>query len=107
MSSEYIPGLEAGANDNGELASDLSDIKKITVLEDNCKSRDTQVHRSDILDFKDQGFLLHNLMTSEECAHIIDEGEKIGFGEIKGAKRDYRSCDRYVNEREKEREREN
>lgn len=94
MSSEFIPGAEAGANVNGELASDLNDVHSLSVFEDTRKYSDDEVNRSEILDFGDQGFLLHQLMTSEECAHIIDEGEKIGFGEIKGARRDYRSCDR-------------
>lgn len=94
MSSEFIPGVEAGANVNGELASDLNDVHKLSVFEDTFNYIDKEVHRSEILDFGDQGFLLHKLMTSDECARIIDEGEKIGFGEIKGAKRDYRSCDR-------------
>lgn len=100
MSSEFIPGAEAGANVNGELASDLNDVHSLSVFEDTRKYSDDEVNRSEILDFGDQGFLLHQLMTSEECAHIIDEGEKIGFGEIKGAKRDYRSCDRIVIESE-------
>lgn len=100
MSSEFIPGAEAGANVNGELASDLNDVHSLSVLEDTRKYSDDEVNRSEILDFGDQGFLLHQLITSEECAHIIDEGEKIGFGEIKEAKRDYRSCDRIVIESE-------
>lgn len=94
MSSEFIPRVEAGADVNGELASDLNDVHSLSVFEDTHKYSDDEVHRKEILDFGDQGFLLHKLMTSEECAHIIDEGEKIGFGEIKGAKRDYRSSDR-------------
>ncbi|XP_061173180.1 uncharacterized protein LOC133191693 [Saccostrea echinata] len=99
MSSEFIPGVEAGADVNGELASDLDNVHRLSALEDSSYC-DKNVSRTEILDFGDQGFLLHKLMTPSECQHVIEDGEKIGFGEIKGAKRDYRSCDRLVIESE-------
>ncbi|XP_048737946.2 uncharacterized protein LOC125652647 [Ostrea edulis] len=96
MTSEFIPGVEAGADVNGEIASDLDKVHKLSVTEDTGLYSDGNVCRTEIMDFSDQGFLLHKLMTSSECQLIIEEGEKIGFGEMKGVKRDYRSCDRIV-----------
>lgn len=99
MTSEFIPGVEAGADVNGEIASDLDKVHKLSVTEDTGLYSDGNVCRTEIMDFSDQGFLLHKLMTSNECQHIIEEGEKIGFGEMKGVKRDYRNCDRCERER--------
>lgn len=54
------------------------------------------VSRTEILDFGDEGFLLDNLLTRDECEHIIKEGEKIGFEPIENGRLDYRSSERYV-----------
>ncbi|XP_064602326.1 uncharacterized protein LOC135468167 [Liolophura sinensis] len=54
------------------------------------------VSRTEILDFGNEGFLLNNLLTRDECVHIIQEGEKIGFEPIENGRLDYRSSERIL-----------
>ncbi|XP_060081653.1 uncharacterized protein LOC132560963 [Ylistrum balloti] len=52
------------------------------------------IRRSEILDFGNGGFLLHNILTPTECASIIDGGEKIGFESIHAIRHIYRGSQR-------------
>ncbi|PVD26023.1 hypothetical protein C0Q70_13691 [Pomacea canaliculata] len=54
----------------------------------------TAVTKSDILDFGEEGFLLHNLLTESECNHFITEGENAGFEVLPIVKERYRSSKR-------------
>ncbi|XP_060081640.1 uncharacterized protein LOC132560951 [Ylistrum balloti] len=94
MSTEYIPGVEAGTEE-GKICSESQDCHTLDVKYDSAHSQ-ADVRRSEILDFGNEGFLLHNILTPTECASIIDGGEKIGFGEIRGAQDNYRSAQRIM-----------
>ena len=93
MASEFIPGLEAETNAQGEIACDLDEVKTISFT---AISSGVTPNRNEISDFNDQGFLLYNLMLPEECNMIIAEGEKMGFERMKGVKDEYRSAQRLV-----------
>lgn len=61
---------------------------------DTDSSGDKVILKEDILDFRDEGFTLQNVLSPKECQHYIHEGEKMGFGEIHGAKPEYRNSTR-------------
>lgn len=92
MSTEYIPGIEAGT-ESGKICNDTQQSYKLEIKHDTGYSR-KEVKRTEILDFGKEGFLLYKLLTGTECTCIIDEGEKIGFGQIHGAQDNYRSAQR-------------
>ncbi|XP_033734272.1 uncharacterized protein LOC117323265 isoform X2 [Pecten maximus] len=92
MSAEYIPGVEAGTED-GRISSNTLHSHKIDIDCDTGHSQEG-VQRIEILDFGNEGFLLYKLLTESECTYIINEGEKIGFGAIRGAQDNYRSAQR-------------
>ena len=50
--------------------------------------------REDILDFGDEGFLLRQVLSPEECSFFKDRGEEIGFQKIAGARESYRNSQR-------------
>jgi len=60
----------------------------------------TSVTRSEKLDFGNEGFLLHGVLSPGESQHYINQGEYIGFQPIPGVKKTYRNCDRIVVESE-------
>jgi hypothetical protein len=93
MSVPYIPGVEEGTSLEGNIEIRASDLQYINFPED--KSYNTiNITQSDIADFGDEGFLLHNILSDDECRYFIDEGERLGFETIRGVRDDYRSCKR-------------
>ena len=56
----------------------------------------TELDKTEILDFGDTGFLLHQVLNEVECQYYISKGEEIGFGSIKDVKDSYRRSQRYV-----------
>ncbi|XP_060571032.1 uncharacterized protein LOC132729314 [Ruditapes philippinarum] len=93
MSVPYIPGVEEGTSLEGNIEISASDLQYINFPED--KSYNTiNITQSDIADFGDEGFLLHNILSDDECRYFIDEGERLGFETIRGVRDDYRSCKR-------------
>ena len=60
-------------------------------------ARNDAIGRSDIMDFEDEGFLLHRLLTAAECKHYIQQGEDRGFEVIDESARKHRSSNRYNN----------
>ncbi|XP_041354681.1 uncharacterized protein LOC121372442 [Gigantopelta aegis] len=94
MTSVFVPGVEDGSNENGEILYDADTLQHIDSFEDPCY--DKLVKQSDICDFGDQGFLLHNLMSSKECQHYIETGEISGFRELRTSQRSYRDCQRII-----------
>ncbi|OWF40651.1 uncharacterized protein LOC110463519 [Mizuhopecten yessoensis] len=92
MSAEYVPGVEAGT-EGGKISGDTQHSHDIDVKYDVDHSKE-QIGRTEILDFGNEGFLLHKLLTGAECSSIIDEGEIIGFEAIRGARDNYRSAQR-------------
>lgn len=93
MASEFIPGLEADTNSKGEIACDLGDAHSIS-LPSSLSNIGHEIKREEIADFGDEGFLLHDVLSSEENKFIISEGEKIGFERLKGVKDEYRNQQR-------------
>lgn len=91
MASEYIPGLEGNTNERGEIACDIDNVCSINFTPD---PAGTKVRREDVLDFGDEGFLLHDVLTGEESSSVIEEGERIGFERLKGANDNYRNQQR-------------
>lgn len=92
MSVPFIPGVEKGASLEGNIELSESDVVQFTFKENDVSTVD--INRSKILNFGDEAFLLHNVLTREECETFIREGEKIGFETIRGVRDDYRSCKR-------------
>lgn len=95
MDSKFSPQHEAEADDTGQITIPTDELKEIVLPpETENDTKKTSVTRSEILDFGDQGFLLHNVLSAAECKHFIGEGEKIGFGDIQGARDNYRGQQR-------------
>ena len=84
----------------------LQDIGESENVSENCQSIDCsllskqidsrQISRREILDFKNEGFLLFDVLSQDECMSFIEQGEKIGFKLIHGAKKEYRNSTRLV-----------
>ncbi|KAK7471519.1 hypothetical protein BaRGS_00035858 [Batillaria attramentaria] len=89
MASEFSPLHEAEADDKGQINFSEGELKSIPVPPQT--DEEMCIRRSEILDFGDEGFLLHNVLSSTECQHFISEGEKAGFEKIHGARNNYRS----------------
>lgn len=96
MDSPFLPQHEAEADDTGKISFPSDELKLIELPPETDEGEKTSVARSEILDFGDQGFLLHNVLSPTECKHFIDEGERVGFGDILGARDNYRGQQRYV-----------
>ena len=95
MATEYQPKSEDLSQFGfGEENSELHGVKSISVYSPSVPEEEVQVSRSDILDFGDQGFLLHHVLTTEECQHYIQQGETLGFEGIEGVKKSVRNSDR-------------
>ncbi|KAH3845835.1 uncharacterized protein LOC127873132 isoform X1 [Dreissena polymorpha] len=91
MSIPFVPGLEQGTSFEGNIEINESDVSTYIF----CAGKEIpKVSREEISDFGEEGFLLQNVFTLEECEEIIANGEKIGFQTIIGVKDDYRSCKR-------------
>ena len=56
------------------------------------KSSGALQKRREILDFGNEGFLLENLFSEDECKYYMSQGEILGLEEIKGMKKSYRNC---------------
>ena len=89
-----MPGVEEGASLEGNIEISASDLKQINFTEDESYNT-ANIVQSDISDFGDEGFLLHRLLSVDECKFFIDEGERLGFETIRGVRDDYRSCKRF------------
>ena len=74
---------------------EIGDRTKIDIFKSDTESSNSSVTRTEVLDFGDEGFLLHQVMSADESQYYIDQGEKIGFHPIPGVKKTYRSSDRY------------
>jgi hypothetical protein len=95
MESAFSPKQEADADKTGRISFSAEDLKDIS-LPNSSSSGSTPITRSEILDFKDQAFLLKNVLLKNECQHFIDEGERLAFENIPGAKDSYRCMKRCV-----------
>ena len=93
MASEFIPGLEADTNSKGEIACDVGNVHVLS-LPSSLSNTEHEIKREEIADFGDEGFLLHDVLSSEENKFIISEGEQIGFERLKGVKDEYRNQQR-------------
>lgn len=95
MSVPFIPAAEEGTSLEGNIELSESDLRDLTF---NAKqeNRNKPITHVEILDFGPEAFLLHNVLTQEECQDIIEEGEALGFETIRGVRDDYRSCKRLV-----------
>lgn len=93
MSIPFVPGLEKGVSLEGNIEITADDLKSFEIEFDENFKQD-KVTQSDILDFGDEGFLLHNILTEEECQDCIQKAEEAGFEAIRGVRDDYRSCTR-------------
>lgn len=95
MSTEFFPSSEAETNEKGEIAFDAGECHQLEdIALDNSKLKLNDVKRTDVSDFGNEGFLLHNVLTQDECHNIIKMGEDIGFEKIVGATEQYRSAQR-------------
>ncbi|XP_025104721.1 uncharacterized protein LOC112570498 [Pomacea canaliculata] len=94
MTSKLSCLYEGDAGKDGEIKLEEGVLKAIPALPEIIFHPSTTVTKSDILDFKEEGFLLHNLLSTSECSHFITEGEKAGFEAIPGVRDDYRSSQR-------------
>ena len=93
----FSPKHEAEADEHGRIEFPACDLKTVTIPpESSEKVTEAIISREEIADYGDQAFLLHKVITKEECQHFIDEGEKIVFEKIHGAKENYRGQQRYV-----------
>ncbi len=98
MASEYRPKIEDLSEYQkliGEVDASLGEEKDVEVFEDAGFDAD-KVQKKDVLDFGEECFLLKYLLTEEESRSYIDQGEKLGFGDISEAKQSYRNCQRYA-----------
>lgn len=93
MSVSYIPKLEESTSTDGSIEFSADDVRHIIFKEDKCHNRDF-IKRSELLNFGDEGFLLHNVLTAQECDMFMCEGENIGFEVIHGAREEYREMTR-------------
>lgn len=100
MSAPYIPGVEEGASLEGNIEISAEDLKQIEFIKDT-SHKSSHIRQSDVADFGDEAFLLHNVLTKDECCFFIKEGEKLGFETIRGVRDDYRSCKRITIQSEK------
>ena len=85
MSSEFKPQTE--------------DLKHIADLQDfpsppESINNSFVPSRQEILDFGDEGFLLEDVLSKEECQFYMDQGENQGFGLIHGVRESYRNSQR-------------
>lgn len=95
MSTEFFPSSEAETNEKGEIAFDAGKVLHLeNITLDNSKLKLNDIKRTEISDFGNEGFLLKNVLTRDECHSIIEIGEHIGFGKIVGATEQYRSAQR-------------
>ncbi|KAK3596503.1 hypothetical protein CHS0354_007410 [Potamilus streckersoni] len=85
--------VEKGTSDTGTIEFEETDLKPLQFHEDPSFSSEL-ITRQEVLDFRDEGFLLSNTLTAAECHFFIDEGEKLCFDQIYGVRDDYRSCKR-------------
>lgn len=100
----FIPKLEESANESGEIIIDGSDLKNIQPLSSDAEIEGTDlssmmnnvIKRTEILDYGDTCFILKDVLTENECAHFIKEGETTGFESVGYSKESYRSCKRYI-----------
>ncbi|XP_013387162.1 uncharacterized protein LOC106156453 [Lingula anatina] len=95
MSEEvFIPKEEENVYQKGEDEKILTNMK-LKVASDDSKPR--SLTRSEILDFGSEGFLLHGILSQQECQEYIQEFENEGFGAIPElVKNNYRSCERLL-----------
>ncbi|XP_067681338.1 uncharacterized protein [Haliotis asinina] len=93
MNSEFVAETEVGANKAGEILHDAGELKNVSCPSGDGFAQDS-VNRTEILDFGNEGFLLHGLFSPQECRHYIDKGEEVGFEPLFGVKEEYRSCHR-------------
>ena len=90
-----MPGVEKGASLEGNIELNEADIVPLSFTP--CSTfKDRNIERSEISDFGDEAFLLHHVLSPEECQQFVSDGEKVGFEEIRGVRDDYRSCKRFV-----------
>ncbi|KAL8566114.1 hypothetical protein ACOMHN_051840 [Nucella lapillus] len=91
----FSPQHEAEADDTGEITLAVNELKLINVpSEQEMAAASLTPKRTEILDFGDQGFLLQEIFSAQECKLFINEGERVGFEKIAGANDNYRSSQR-------------
>ncbi|XP_076442848.1 uncharacterized protein LOC143281518 [Babylonia areolata] len=101
METTFTPQHEAEADETGKLSLSLNEFRQINMpAEQEMDAANISPSRTEILDFGDQGFLLHEILSAQECKHFINEGERAGFGKIEGSSENYRSSQRITFENE-------
>ncbi|XP_070180405.1 uncharacterized protein, partial [Littorina saxatilis] len=88
------PQHEAEADNTGQIYFPVDDLKHIVLPGQIDNRTKPPITRSEILDFGNQGFLLHHVLSQAECDHFIKEGERVEFDKVKGARDDYREQQR-------------
>ena len=92
----FTPGMEADADDFGQISIDgscLSNINNPLPESSRCFALEN-ITREDVLDYGNECFLLKSVLTEDESKHFIHEGEKVGFEKIPNGRDSYRSSQR-------------
>ncbi|XP_064639568.1 uncharacterized protein LOC135495078 [Lineus longissimus] len=87
----YVPKKEEKLVGEG-----LVDLESLPTLSAYPGKSINTIERRDILDFGDEGFLLDNALSQEECKYYIDKAERMGLGPIHEANHSYRNSDRIM-----------
>ena len=82
----FIPNVEA------KLVCDDQCVRDISLYPGESNQ---EITRTEILDFGNEGFLLKNVLSQEECKYYIQETEAL-YEEMPGVKKAYRNNTRFV-----------